>query len=206
MHDVHARTWCWDTPNSWRNTITRLVTGGKPAWCKYPHFVFLWSAAVFSPVLSPPSHYLCLRILHPRHWCNYWTRMNLPFAEQRELRPCNTLGDKYWWWGLVGVGGFVRLGTDVVIHEGVSSLLLSVRSSGEDAGISLVTRTSIPTVCAIQLIDRKINNRTISTIDVCFDKTHTTDFGSSNDSTELCESTIQTFKSFTTKQHSWEYL
>jgi len=69
----------------------------------------------------------------------------LPFAEQSEFRPWKTCGDKYWECGFVGVGGEVRLGTDVVVQGSAASC--TAFDSVETTGISLVTRTSIPTDC-----------------------------------------------------------
>lgn len=69
--------------------------------------------------------------------------ITLPFAEQSEFRPWKTWGDKYC--GFVGVGGVVRLGADVVVQGGAASRTTFI--SVVTTGISLVTRTSIPTDC-----------------------------------------------------------
>jgi len=69
----------------------------------------------------------------------------LPFAEQSEFRPWKTCGDKYLECGFVGVGGEVRLKTDVVVQGSAASR--TAFDSVETTGISLVTRTSIPTDC-----------------------------------------------------------
>lgn len=71
--------------------------------------------------------------------------ITLPFAEQSEFRPWKTWGDKYCGCGFVGVGGVVRLGADVVVQGGAASRRTFI--SVVTTGISLVTRTSIPTDC-----------------------------------------------------------